>query len=52
MIVTSHLPIQTTNIFQFFDMHLYHPTLKKVPTPMEACTFLFHQSTMRIIHCV
>ena len=35
MLVTSHLPIQTTKIFySFFDVHLCPPALEKVPPPM------------------
>jgi len=35
MLVTSQLPVQTTNIFySFFHLHLCPPTLKKVPQPM------------------
>jgi len=38
MLVTSQLPIQTTNIFySFFDVDLCLPTLKKVPPPMLEC---------------
>jgi len=39
MRVTSQLPIQNTKIVHiFFDMHLFPPTLKKVPPPLLQST--------------
>jgi len=53
MPVISQLPIQTTKIlYNFFDVHLFHPTLKKVPPPMLRGSFIktWKQLLLRRMH--